>query len=394
MAILDRPMFQRRLTKDELRGYGIPAFANGGVVKLKKGGDPLGLFSPGGLGQKIKEDKEKKPKVMLSDIFGDTNIQDRIEPETAITDFVRPTGPATGMTIPSSVYEEEETVTDTDTTPTFPPGALDSTLRLEAEQKAERKNKKDDEPKPVDDTEELKKKYLKESKLLKEILGDNKEMVKRQGFLQLAQFGLNLASAQGSNFLDKVAKSAKDPLNAFAELGRKAFEDERAIELMALEQVRAKEAADTEYERELAKEERQAALAKELQQMKLSGEEDDILKLYKQQYGDEKGTQMFLDLQKAKVGKTKQDFLAEAYLDFRDPSMGLSDEEAMKQAQAAADIFYGTDVANQGGGEQGTQKVFTQDMLIKTRTLYPDLNDQEILRQAEEDGFDISQIER
>ena len=74
--------------------------------------------------------------------------------------------------------------------------------------------------------------------------------------------------------------------------------------------------------------------------------------------------------------------------------MGLSDEQAMEQAQAAADIFYGTDVANQGGGEQGTQKVFTQDMLIKTRTLYPDLNDQEILRQAEEDGFDISQIER
>ena len=50
-------------------------------------------------------------------------------------------------------------------------------------------------------------------------------MIKRQGFLQLAQFGLNLASAQGSNFLDKVAKSAKDPLNAFAELGRKAYED-------------------------------------------------------------------------------------------------------------------------------------------------------------------------
>ena len=113
MAILDRPMFQRRLTKDELRGYGIPAFANGGVVKLKKGGDPLGLFNPGGYAQEKLEEEAKEPKVMLSDIFGDTNYQDRIEPETAITDFVRPTGPATGMTIPSSVYEEEETVTDT-----------------------------------------------------------------------------------------------------------------------------------------------------------------------------------------------------------------------------------------------------------------------------------------
>ena len=40
MAILDRPMFQRRLTKDQLRAYGIPAFANGGIVqKFDNGGD-------------------------------------------------------------------------------------------------------------------------------------------------------------------------------------------------------------------------------------------------------------------------------------------------------------------------------------------------------------------
>ena len=86
MAILDRPMFQRRLTKDELRGYGIPAFANGGVVQK---------FANGG-GTRLDLYKKK------------------IEPKTAITDLVedRPTLPATGMTIPSSVYEQE-TVTDT-----------------------------------------------------------------------------------------------------------------------------------------------------------------------------------------------------------------------------------------------------------------------------------------
>ena len=38
MAILDRPMFQRPLTKDQLRGYGLPAFANGGVVRMNNGG--------------------------------------------------------------------------------------------------------------------------------------------------------------------------------------------------------------------------------------------------------------------------------------------------------------------------------------------------------------------
>ena len=37
MAILDRPLFQRRPTKDELRGYGLPAFANGGIVGMGPG---------------------------------------------------------------------------------------------------------------------------------------------------------------------------------------------------------------------------------------------------------------------------------------------------------------------------------------------------------------------
>jgi len=55
-----------------------------------------------------------------------------------------------------------------------------------------------------------------------------------QGFLQLAQFGLNLAAAQGSNFADKVAKSAKDPLTAFAKLAQDAQNDEKGIQLAAL----------------------------------------------------------------------------------------------------------------------------------------------------------------
>ena len=33
MGILDRPLFQRRLTTNQLRGYGLPAFANGGIVQ-------------------------------------------------------------------------------------------------------------------------------------------------------------------------------------------------------------------------------------------------------------------------------------------------------------------------------------------------------------------------
>ena len=40
MAILDRPLFQRRPTTNQLRGYGLPAFANGGIVKKFAEGGP------------------------------------------------------------------------------------------------------------------------------------------------------------------------------------------------------------------------------------------------------------------------------------------------------------------------------------------------------------------
>jgi len=45
---------------------------------------------------------------------------------------------------------------------------------------------------------------------------------------------LNLASAKGGNFAEKIANSAKDPLQAFATLGREAMKDERAIDMIAI----------------------------------------------------------------------------------------------------------------------------------------------------------------
>ena len=72
------------------------------------------------------------------------------------------------------------------------------------------------------------------SELYKSMLGDPKKQLAMQGYMQLAQFGLNLASAQGANFAAKVANSAKDPLAAFAALGRQAQQDENAIGLAAI----------------------------------------------------------------------------------------------------------------------------------------------------------------
>lgn len=214
MAILDRPMFQRPLTKDQLRQYGIPAFANGGVVRMNKGGDPNRLFAP----------------------------KDPIEPQTAITSVVDENYKDKIL----RDLENSTTVTEQEPLPEFTPEVKpipEKKQKLMEEEENKKKNKKE-----IESLDELKQKYLEKSELYKELLGNPKEMIKQQGFLQLAQFGLNLASAQGSNFLDKVAKSAKDPLNAFAELGRKAYEDERAIDLLALEATEGDIAAEREAE--------------------------------------------------------------------------------------------------------------------------------------------------
>jgi hypothetical protein len=72
------------------------------------------------------------------------------------------------------------------------------------------------------------------SDLYKDILGDPTKQMASQGFLQLAQFGLNLAAAQGGNFATKVARSAKDPLTAFAKIAQDAQNDSKGIELAAI----------------------------------------------------------------------------------------------------------------------------------------------------------------
>jgi hypothetical protein len=92
------------------------------------------------------------------------------------------------------------------------------------------------------------------SALYKELIGDPEKMRRQQGFLQLAQFGLNLASARGGNLAEKIAKSAKDPLKTFAALAREAAQDERAIEVAAIEGAEKQLALEKELEKKQDKE--------------------------------------------------------------------------------------------------------------------------------------------
>ena len=260
MAILDRPMFQRPLTKDQLRVYGIPAFANGGIVRMKTGGDPSGLFKPGGTGQKIKEAKEAQPKIMLSDVMGTTSATASIESQIRRLETLIANKKASNPDADTSAEEAklaelkkelietgQEAVKDISTpVPEDIRTAKTTTELKEAILKGKGPGQDEiieEKTTSVTDTlgapekerlSDLESLVRERSDLYKKILGDPKEGLKQQGLLQLAQFGLNLASAKGGNFAEKIAKSAQDPLQAFATLGREAMKDERAIDMIAI----------------------------------------------------------------------------------------------------------------------------------------------------------------
>ena len=260
MAILDRPMFQRPLTKDQLRVYGIPAFANGGIIRMQTGGDPSGLFKPGGTGQKIKEAKEAQPKIMLSDVMGTTSATASIESQIRRLETLIANKKASNPDADTSAEEAklaelkkelietgQEAVKDIATpVPEDIRTAKTTTELKEAILKGKGPGQDEiieEKTTSVTDTlgapekerlSDLESLVRERSDLYKKILGDPKEGLKQQGLLQLAQFGLNLASAKGGNFAEKIANSAKDPLQAFATLGREAMKDERAIDMIAI----------------------------------------------------------------------------------------------------------------------------------------------------------------
>ena len=267
MAILDRPLFQRRPTKDELRRYGLPAFANGGIVGMGPGqslamiGDTRYAGVP----------RVKTAEELLREDYG--SLGKFVAGEKAMAAREKEARQQEQLLIEQAKFDKERAEKEKADREAM-------ALLREQEKKKEDDKKKDtkkteeevidkttpkigEEEEKISDLDALKKKYLEKSELYKELLGNPEEMNRRQGFLQLAQFGLNLASAQGSNFLDKVAKSAQDPLNAFAELGRKAYEDERAVNLLALEATEQDIAA-----------EREAELEKELQTLKNLSDSD------------------------------------------------------------------------------------------------------------------------
>ena len=283
MAILDRPLFQRRLTKDQLRAYGIPAFANGGVVQRFDNGGEVGPSLPGAREPIFPSLMIQKDAIERTG--GDTTIADQAI-QAGTESFVDSQDlnnlVLEERNIESRINQLEKLIQqkrsaglDT-STEEAELSALKTKLGETSKQKTEKQNEiktKEDNKKiittevdtKVDDTqtkdtdeveddiekeqseiERLKTLALERSALYKDMLGDPQQMVKQQGLLQLAQFGLNLAAARGGNLAEKIAKSAKDPLTAFAQLASDASKDARAIDLAAIKS--AEDQLQTEIE--------------------------------------------------------------------------------------------------------------------------------------------------
>ena len=259
MAILDRPLFQRRLTKDQLRRYGLPAFANGGIVqKFENGGD---VTIPSGY---------QMSQAPFTQTVGSTSAMDTITDPRNYTSLVeKGMGmAASGLKLEISkleaiiaspeMYSEAQVADAKARLPELKKQLADQEAKIvEGVTKEDMVTEKDEAPKKDTETDatgtitdkdpekeiteeedemsRLKTLTLERSALYKEMLGDPRQMMRQQGLLDLAQFGLNLASARGGNLAEKIAKSAADPLASFAKLAQDSSRDARAIDLAALQ---------------------------------------------------------------------------------------------------------------------------------------------------------------
>ena len=393
MAILDRPMFQRRLTKDELRGYGLPAFANGGIVGMGPG---QSLAMTGGLGY-AGVPRAKTAEELLEEDYG--TLGAKLAGEKAIAKREQEARAQEKMLLEQARIDKERAEKDKADREAM------ALLREKEDKKEKEKNddfvrspakegsdtidrtteKIGEEEEKISDLEALKKKYLEKSELYRELLGNPEEMNRRQGFLQLAQFGLNLASAQGSNFLDKVAKSAKDPLEAFAELGRKAYEDGRAVNLLALE------ATETDISAE-----REAELEKELAEIKKS--EDSQTNFQKNlatidaQLGDSMNMeQKILIARGLSAGDSREDRIYAVFDTIANLPLNLGKSEGQLMADAAAivDAVSGNTTDNV---ETSKTEIITEDMITAALAQNPNVDRETIIKDLESKGFDVSNL--
>ena len=207
--------------------------------------------------------------------------------------------------------------------------------------------------------------YIKQNMdIFDKYLGDGKEKTKAGLYNAMVQFGLNLAQAKGGNFADKIARSAKEPMQEFAKLGNALSERADKIKMAAVEQGLKQEAEEREFEREKELTELEAAGGTDFQQNlatirtlapNLSNE--DAIKLAKGIKIDD-GVDGFIQ-------KNIVSFMNQTDEDVETATKQLADIYNSSTALATAPTVSEADIANQPDGApfkvEGRSEVFVKE---------------------------------
>jgi hypothetical protein len=385
MAILDRPLFQRRPTRDELRRYGLLAFANGGIVYANTGGLQMqsAELKPGG---KVPGRRYYNKETGKLEVY-------QPEPETAITSVLKKDyedkilrdlkTPPPVLTQPT--VTEETTTTTEETTPEETTTTTEEETTTTNEEMA---------PQTSGDRE-LFDKFKKKSETYRNILKEyGEDDFRTQAFLQLAQFGLNLASAQGSNFIDKVAKASRDPLANFAKLAQEKSSFMKELDFLALQ--KAEGEITKEEERAFQKEEARLEREQDLRIAMLKEEDKSAIQKIADSlvgkkdpntgeiYTAETAYQQAIKNHLFEKTKSREDYQQKRFTFYRDQDDTVTVEQAKILAQEDVDAIY---------GESIDDKVLTEEIIKKAMEQNQGRSREEIINALEGQGFiDVNNV--
>ena len=174
--------------------------------------------------------------------------------------------------------------------------------------------------------------------LFKSKLGDGSKRKKTAGFGMLTEIGLNLMQARGGNFLDKLSRSATDPLKTFTKIGQAINDRMDKITMAGIES--GVKSFEAEEDRKLTR-----------KQIEQQAKPDDVRTLeYLQQLPGIKGLpiEQIIRLSKNKAIMSDQEFYQELALNLTqgDPNITAAEIEAIFEAIKAG--------SPSGGGETMT----------------------------------------
>ena len=208
--------------------------------------------------------------------------------------------------------------------------------------------------------------------LFKEKLGSGKGRMKTAGFGLLTEIGLNLMQAKGGNFLDKLSRSAKNPLATFTKIGQAINDRMDKITMAGIES--GVKSFEAEEDRKLTR-----------KQIEQQAKPDDVRTLeYLQQLPGIKGLpiEQVIRLSKNKAIMSDQEFYQELALNLTqgDPGITAAEIEA---------IFNAIKAGSPGGGG-GQPKTFEEVEIIIKEARAADIPDSEIKAGLEARGIDPS----